>query len=245
MFSRMIDATEKAIPGRIRGAACAFERMFLDPWFWFWTFLLAAGFAYVSAVLCHRANPFYARYNGYGEFVKLMLSAPLLYFIGVRGNVKPEVVGARSVFLRAGLGYALPFFVALHWFYLQDIPQINYSLTYSDLAHMHPMGKVVFSVGGMLIAALLVYHLVLARREKILLAYSLTFLGAIALLAGITWVLRAGYYPHIHHYFLFGFFIPWTRFRNPVSLVSQALCAGVYVEGISEWSMATLWYPHH
>jgi len=245
MFSAMMDANEKTTTRRIRCGLGVFGRMFVDPWFWFWTFLLAAGFAYVASVLCHRANPLYARYDGYGEFIKLMISAPVLYFVGVRANLKPEVLNVRNVLVRDGLGYALPFFVALHWFYLQEIPQLNYSLTYSDIAHMHPVGKAVFALGGLLIAALLIYHLVLARRERILAAYALSFVGAIALLVGTTWILRGAYYPHIHHYFLFGFFIPWARFRNPVSLMSQAFCAGVYVEGISEWSMATLWYPHH
>jgi hypothetical protein len=52
---------------------------------------------------------------------------------------------------------------------------------------------------------------------------------------------RHNYTLHVHHYFLFGYFIPWCRFRNPVSLVCQAFCAGVYVEGVSEWSLGLLW----
>jgi hypothetical protein len=142
------------------------------------------------------------------------------------------------------LGFALPFFVALHWYYLQSIPQINYSLTPNDLRHMHPVGQAVFLGAGLLVLGLVAYHLTLARRGKILTAYLCALVGAVGALAAVTWALRNHYYVHIHHYFLFGFFIPFARFRNPVSTVCQALCAGVYVEGISEWSMGTLWYPY-
>ena len=62
-------------------------------------------------------------------------------------------------------------------------------------------------------------------------------------LAVVSLVLQEQYSVYIHHYFLFGFFIPFARFRNPVSMVCQAVCAGGYVEGVSEWGMATLWYP--
>jgi hypothetical protein len=110
---------------------------------------------------------------------------------------------------------------------------------------MHPAGRIVFSLAAILILALAIYHGRLARKQGILVPYLSSFFGAILALATITWLLRGHYYFHIHHYFLFGFFIPWTRFRNPVSLVCQALCAGVYVEGISEWGMATLWYAVH
>jgi hypothetical protein len=102
--------------------------MFLDPWFWFWAFLLVAGFAYVAWCICKRDNPFHSRRGHYDEFAKLLISVPFLFFLGPRHNIEPLMVNARSILIRAGVGYALPFFLALHWYYLQDVPHINYSL---------------------------------------------------------------------------------------------------------------------
>ena len=221
-----------------QGTAPAWWR---DSRFWFWGILVVDGFAYVGGVLCHRAMPFASRHGGYGEIAKLFLSVPFLYVLGPRHNLKS--FRDPSAWLWNGLGYALPFFIALHWFYLQRIRAINYSLTWKDLSRMYPVAQSVFLAGGLIILVLVIFHLVLAQREKILAPYLSALLGAIALLAGITWAMRERYYLHLHHYFLFGFFVPFTRFRQPVSLVCQALCAAIYVEGVSEWSLAALWYP--
>jgi hypothetical protein len=219
-------------------------RMFLDGRFYFWVCLVIVGFVYVSGVLCGRAMPFYSHNEGYGDFVKILISAPFLFYFGARHTLEPSTGSWRNAAKRNMLGFALPFFIALHWFYLQSIPQINYSLTPQDLMRMHPVGKAVFIGAGLLILGLAVYHFVLAHRENILVKYACALVGAIGLLAAVSWVLRDHYYVHIHHYFLFGFFIPFARFRNPVSLVCQALCAGVFVEGVSEWSMGALWYAY-
>ena len=216
---------------------------FFDLRFWFWTGLLATGFAYVAFVLCERSNPLQSREGGYTEFIKLMFSAPLLYALGVRRTLEPFGSDWRSVVGRNVLGFTLPFFVALHWYYLQSIPQINYSLTLKDLQHMHPAGQMAFLAGGLMIAGLVAYHLVLARREGCLGLYAASLAGAVGILAVVSLVLHERYSMHIHHYFLFGFFIPFARFRNPLSVVCQAVCAGGYVEGVSEWGMSTLWYP--
>ena len=217
-----------------------------DDRFFFWTILLVAGYAYVQTVLCHRPNPFASRGGGYSDIIKMLAAAPLLYFVGPRANLESFLhEDKRRVLLWNGLGYVLPYFIGLHWLYLQTIPQINYSLTWHDLTHMHPVGKVVFLAGGVLILGLVIYHLLLAYREGILVPYISTFLAGILVIAGISWMLRGRYTPHIHHYFFFGYFIAWARFRTPVSLVCQGLCAGVYVEGISEWGMSALWDQIH
>jgi len=216
---------------------------FLDARFWFWTALLVLGFAYVAFVLCDRSAALQSRNGGYTEVIKLLLSAPLLYMLGVRRTLEPFDSAWHSIVCRNVLGFALPFFVALHWYYLQAIPQINYSLTLKDLQNMHPVGQLVFLAGTLLVAGLVVYHLMLAWREGCLGLYAGALAGALGILVVVSLALQERYSVHIHHYFLFGFFIPFARFRNPASLVCQAVCAGGYVEGVSEWGMATLWYP--
>jgi len=233
------------MPGRVRNAATAFRDVWRDPRFYGWCLLLVLGFAYVAVVVCDRPNPLASRGGEYADIVKLLVTAPFLFLLGPRHSLSPLCAGRREVLLWNGLGYLLPFFLGLNWAYLQHVSVINYSLTWSDLSRMHPIGMAVFAAGGVAMAALAVYHGVLAHREGILAPYAGTFAGAVLLIAAITWARRGNYYLHVHHYFFFGFFIPWTRFRNPVSIICQAFCAGVYVEGISEWGMDPIWALRH
>lgn len=165
--SRQHSVNNQNTHGEASGNTGRKERVYfyLDMRFWFWTGLLVAGFAYVAFVLCDRSVPLQSRDGGYAEVIKLLLSAPLLYMLGVRRTLEPFDSDWRSVVVRNVIGFALPFFVALHWYYLQSIPQLNYSLTLKGLQTMHPIGQLVFLAGGLLVAGLVVYHLVLARRE--------------------------------------------------------------------------------
>jgi hypothetical protein len=227
----------------MRRTVSDFLRIFQDARFWAWTLLLVGGFAYVAACFCGRHNPLASRAGGYGEVAKLLVSAPLLFFLGPRHSLEPADAPWRRILLRNGLGYLLCYFAGLQWGRLQQIPHVNYSLKWSDLSHMHPVGAAVYLVGALIILGLAGYHCRLARRQGILVPYLATFLGGMVLLAAISWAVRGHYYYHIHHYFFFGYFIPWARFRDPVSLACQGFSAGVYVEGVSEWGMAALWYP--
>ena len=231
------------LPTRISRAVSDFIRMFRDVRFWVWTLMLVGGFAYVSGCLCGRLNPLASREGGYGELAKVLMAAPLLFFLGPRHNLEPPDADWRRILLKNGLGYLLFFFAGLQWWWFQRIPNVNYSLKWSDLSRMHPAGRAVYLAGALVIVVLAVYHCRLARKQGILIPYLSTMLGGIFLLAAISWVVRGHFYYHIHHYFFFCYFIPWTRFKDPVSLACQGFSVGVYVEGVSEWSMAPLWYP--
>ena len=243
----MIDApsTTHALPTRIGRPVSDFVCMFQDAKFWVWTLMLVGGFAYVAGCLCGRHNPLSSSEGDYGELARMLIFAPLLFFLGPRHNLESAAAGWRRILLRNGAGYFLFFFAGLHWGVLGHIPHVNYSLKWSDLSNMHPIGRAVYLTGALVILGLGYYHCRLARKQGILVPYLSTLLGGILLLTAISWVVRDRYYYHIHHYFFFGCFVPWTRFKNPVSFACQAFSAGVYVEGVSEWGMAPLWYPLH
>jgi hypothetical protein len=227
----------------MRRAVADFARTFQDARFWAWTLILVGGFAYVAGCLCARHNPLTSREGGYSDLAKLLISAPLLFFLGPRHNLESADAGWRPILLRNGLGYFLFFFAGLQWWWFQQIPHVNYSLKWSDLSNMHPTGRAVYLTGAVVLLGIAAYHCWLARKQDILVPYISTFLGGVLLLVAISWLVRGHYYYHIHHYFFFGYFIPWTRFKNPLSLACQGFSAGVYVEGLSEWGMAPLWYP--
>jgi hypothetical protein len=236
-------STDGPSPTRTGRVVKDFIGMFADARFWVWTLMLVGGFAYVAGGLCGRHNPLASFEGGCGDLVKVLISAPLLFFLGPRHNLEPADAGRRRMLLRNGLGYFLCYVAGLQWYWFQRIPNVNYSLKWSDISNMHPAGQAVYLTGTVIILGLGVYHCRWARREGILRPYLSTLLGGILLIVGISWLVRGHYYYHIHHYFFFGYFIPWTRFKNPVSLACQGFSVGVYVEGVSEWGMAPLWYP--
>lgn len=214
--------------------------MFRDLRFYLWVAVLVAGFAYV-AWLCHRTALLQSRHGGYGSILKMLAVTPLLFYLGPRHNFPTPALKAR-ILIGALAGYLLPYFAGLHFIYLQRIPQINYSLTAQDLRRMPLAGHVIFLCIDLLILAMACYHFRLAKRAGTLRGYVASLLVAILVLVGISWLLSGRYYVHIHHYFFFGFFIPFARFKNMVSLAGQGFCTGIFVEGISEWGFSTLWY---
>ena len=94
--------------------------MFLDARFWVWTLMLVGGFAYVAGGLCGRANPLASREGGYGELVKVLILAPLLFFLGPRHNLEPVNADMRRILIRNGLGYLLFFFGGLQWWWFHS-----------------------------------------------------------------------------------------------------------------------------
>jgi len=211
----------------------------LDSRLLFWLVLCAAGFAWVAMVQCGRPGPFLDRRGGYEQFTRLMLFAPLLYVLGPRCVL--TAFGSPGAWRDNLLGYALPFFVGLQFFYLQRIDAINFSLTADDFARMGPVAIAVFGGLGLLIVALLGLHAWWAHRAGILLPYVLCGIGSVLFIALVTYLVRDTRHLHIHHWFVGIYFVPFTRFPNPLSRGVQAVCAAIGVEGIAEWSMATLW----
>lgn len=206
-----------------------------------WLLLNVAGYAWVNAVQCGRGSLFLGRSGDYVQLVRLMAVAPVLYFLGPRWVLRSWRAEGTAALRWNGLGYVLPFCVGLQFFYLQRIDAINYSLNYHDLSRMGWVGMVVFSGAGCLILGLAWWHVRQAYRAGIGGWYVGAFVGAVLGIALVAYLWRDTRHIHIHHWFLFCFFIPFTRFRHPVSLVSQAICAAIYIEGVAEWSMATIW----
>lgn len=222
-------------------AIFSLHRLGIDERLLLWFALLIGGYAWVAIVQCGRPAPFIGRGGDHTHFMRLMVLALPLYLVGPRLVLRSwEEEGAAALRWNL-LGYVLPFFVGLQFFYLQRIRAINYSLNYHDISTMGPTAMVVFFSVAILIAAIAAFHLKLARDQAILLPYAVAFVAALLVIAAITFLVHETRYLHIHHWFLFCFFVPFARFRHPVSMVSQALCAGIAVEGVAEWSMSTIW----
>ena len=199
-----------------------------------WQLLFVSGFCYVAYFLCGQV--LFSR-ESLTELLKLMCLAPLLYFFSGRFVLRnPGDEGA----LKWNIAYCAVFFLSLHWYYLQFIKSVNYSLTLSDLRNLPPVAAVVFVSGAFFIALLAFYHFRLARKRKILAGYLITFWGGIVLIAFYAYLRGRLDAIHIHHYFLAAYILLFLRFRTPVTMICSAFCAGVCVEGIAEWGMDPL-----
>ncbi len=209
----------------------------------FWLFMALAGYLFVSGVLCHRPNPFASSEGNAYELPKLLFAALTVWVLGARHTLEPFGAPWRRVLLWNGLGWVVPFFAAFIYHNLNTILNVDFSLTPAGFASMTPYAWTLFSLAVLLISGLAVYHGMLARRAGILLPWLGVIPMVVLPIAFLTWLWRDTHSVHIHHFFLFGMFVPWLRFHNPVCVVCQAICASISVEGVATWGMDPMWYP--
>jgi hypothetical protein len=214
----------------------------LDSRFALWLVLLVLGFAYVSVVLCGRTNPFVSRYDRTTDLAIVLLLAPGFYLAGPRRNFPRLDANARRVVWQFGLGYLVPFAVALHFDYLGKVLGVQFSLTASDLHGLDLAGKLAFLGGALLVTGLLGYHFVLARKEGILLPYGAAFVAIPLGVAIVTYLLRETHYLHVHHYLYGAYLVPFFRFDRALSRGAQATFLGICIEGASRWGLDPIWY---
>ena len=208
----------------------------------YWCALLALGFAYVAMVLCHRSTPFASGDNQWNDWLGVMLSGPTLYLLATRHTLRPFGEQGVASLLWNIAGFGLPFFAALHWEYVGQITGASFSLTSRHLTHLNAASKIAVAVGLVIAASIMALCLREARRARILATYLASFAAFIGALVAVTVALGPRYHVHIHHYFFSLALLPFVRFRHPVCFITQAILAGVYVEGASRWGLSPIWY---
>ena len=211
----------------------------------FWLFMALAGYLFVSGVLCRRPNPFASPEGNAYELPKLLTAALVVWILGARHTLQPFSAPWRRVLLWNGLGWVAPFFAAFIYHYLEQILQVNFSLTPQCFATMSAYAWSLFGLAVVLMLGLAAWHGVLAWRAGILLPWLGAVPAVVLPIAFLTHMWRDTHSVHIHHFFLFGIFVPWLRFQNPVCVVCQAVCASISVEGVATWGMDPMWYPLH
>lgn len=204
--------------------------------------LFALGFAYVAMALCGRSTPFSSGDNAWNDWLGVMLAGPAMLLLATRHTLLPLGAGAARVLVRNGTGFILPFFAGLHWEWVGRLSGANFSLTARDLARLSAASQAAAGAGILLAAALAALCLREARRAKVLVPYLASFGALAGAIAGVTLLLGPGYRLHIHHYFLALCLMPFVRFPHPLCVVTQAVLAGVFVEGASRWGLSPIWY---
>ncbi len=193
-------------------------------------------------ILCHRSTPFASGDNQWNDWLGVMLSGPTLYLLSTRHTLRPFGEQPVTAVLWNVAGFGLLFFAALHWEYVGQLTGASFSLTSRHLTHLNTASKIAVAVGLVIAVSVITICLREAFRARILVSYLASFAALIGTLVAITVMLGPRYHVHIHHYFLSLALLPFVRFRQPVCFITQAILAGVYVEGATRWGLSPIWY---
>eukprot|EP00026_Physarum_polycephalum_P007555 Phypoly_transcript_07618.p1 GENE.Phypoly_transcript_07618~~Phypoly_transcript_07618.p1 ORF type:complete len:443 (+),score=33.17 Phypoly_transcript_07618:147-1475(+) len=212
-----------------------------------WCITLILGFIYVANVTESRKNPF-ANQGRYVTFTKFLVALPIVFVFGpARTLFEPEEVNnPTKQFLANYFGFTIPFFIGLQFTYLDHILFLRYmgdkfgtpslwkTYTFKELSVMIPI--------VLAISAAVFWHVYLVITSKLIVIYAIFYSIVATFFLLPTYLLRKTHYLHVHHYAIFGSLIPLAAFPNIFSMICLGLLSGIYVEGISRWSMGWFWY---
>lgn len=225
-----------------------------------WFLMNVTGYIYVAGATEGRNNPLSSRCekDGPKEFLKLLLSTPVMYYLGPFWTLLDASENQMTIFdnlfgyslhwesefsyyLYNWLFYIVPFFIGLHFTYLDHIPFLQkIAFSKSFMVKFRPSHWLLLFFGTAFICAILSYQFYLFYIHERWI-YPLISIGiAIFFLVLIRIAKKIGGQPtyiHVHHYQIGGVLMLFTPFQNIVSSISQALAAGVYVEGVARWGM--------
>jgi len=232
-----------------------------------WCALNMCGYTYVSGATLERRDLLSSRHlaDGYRQFTKLMLATvplfvlapywtlldprkpgPVILLDGVFGQVYANADATFANYLcYTYLGYVIPFFVGLHFTYLDFVPFLQrLVLTAEALRRLSAAHWVLISVLLGLLLIIAAYHLQLLFAADLLWWYLGAVLLSAALLVGYHVYQRrrpGGRSFHLHHSQLVVAIALLTPFQNLISATVQAVLFGVYVEGVARWGMSSCW----
>ena len=169
----------------------------------------------------------------------------IIWFEGWSSRIESEGSFWGYVGYTAGC-YCLPFFVGLHFTYLDFVPWLQrIELNARSLRRFSPSHWLFLAAVFLAALLLAAYFIMLFVSYDILLPYLLgvAAVGLPGVAVVLHLVLRRGHSLHVHHYQLFAALLLPTRFQNALSAVLQGLLAGAYVEGVARWGMGPLLIP--
>jgi len=204
-----------------------------------WQGLQLCGFAYVSGVT-ERRHPLLSRFGNFSEVTKIFLLGFLLYHLGPRFTLAGAPESTSRAFVFNYCYYTIPFIVGVNWTHLQRIPFLRgASLSPDGLKVMRKSCRAMVLCAFILLVVIAGavnagWHIHRSRYPWIYIAYALLLVFSVI---GVTYRLRRSHELHLHHCFNCAVLIPFTGFDDPISAISQALLAAIYVEGSARFGM--------
>ncbi|PRP79348.1 hypothetical protein PROFUN_12949 [Planoprotostelium fungivorum] len=251
-----------------------------------WITLNVTGFIYVAGATENRRDPFHGRRleEGTREFVKLMLTTPLMYLAGpfwtitdgsgshsnsltvfgfsnsTKMSFEKSTQPFGDIIIFEGFGrerndllwsgpaayfvynyffYIVPFFLGLHFTYLDYLPLMGEFVINTESIKRFKKGHWIIGASlSSLILFLLSYHVWLFIFHHTWKIYLPVFFGLL-----VSFVLRVfihtrrGGTIHVHHFQIGAVLMAFTPFQNIISSTLQGIAAGVFVEGLTRWGM--------
>ena len=135
--------------------------------------------------------------------------------------------------------FALPYFLCLHWGYLTLIvPDVDLNAS----AFQHGLaGLLLIAAVSLTLLTLIIHQLRLIHAAKAMRLYLTAYAAAAAIILYVSILWRATYTFHLHHALIGPLLLPLTRFRTPLSVVCQAILAGLFINGIALWGWQSDW----
>ncbi|KJK57069.1 hypothetical protein [Saccharothrix sp. ST-888] len=197
-----------------------------------WSLCLAAVFGYVAKVTTGRRGwPLRGRHGGHRDAAVVLVAAPALFpVVSV-----PTTVGSNALLL------ALPLAVGAHFSYTEKLPRtavrsIN-SASWRGSRTAERWWMLLRLLVLAAVAAGLTVRLLLSQPAGPWIAAGSAVLGLGLWRIGRT-LRSAGYYPYVHHWFVF----LWLAVLSAGSTPLVSLASGAFVEGAARWSCAPLWH---
>jgi len=227
-----------------------------------WILLNITGFFYVQNITCNREI---LRDEGQRkELLKLLIAAPILYWFGAHWALidgsdglkniiildkieqvieKPIVIeGLWMYVLYTFTCYVIPFFIGLHFTYLDYFPFLqSIVISKEELQTLSIKHWIFLTFSTLIVLFLIAYHVYLLYYYQRLLIYGICGISLIILfiIQSCVFIRKYKLKLHIHHYQIGGLLYLCCPFQNVISSICQGLTAGVYVEGIGRWGMSS------
>ena len=158
-------------------------------------------------------NPFKCKHGTYKQFIKLQVVFLCMYFVGPIWILNSSCVGTHThtyAYNWGGacfdaFGFVLPFFIGLHFNYLDRPPLNQLTMTWSEIKQWNTIVWLCFGgcvLIGVCIAAAQMYLLYEADKLQWCI---IAIVCAILLIALISYLVRRHRYLHVHHFNLFLF----------------------------------------
>ncbi|KAH9083208.1 hypothetical protein LEN26_021090 [Aphanomyces euteiches] len=215
--------------------------------------LFLSGYFYVSSIVLGRTPALSSRYSPASvsaECMKLVVSSGPIAALGPmwlhpsspasQVQVLPPIFVAHWWSFAAY--YVLPYFVGLHFIFLDTNPLFQSFGCKFPIPNRWPTFTipelVILVVLLVAVAAIFPYYATLvaafpSRWPVLGLFYAISILALV--LCAYLW--RKTHNVHFHHYLMGAVLLPLTAFPTPTCAVLQAICLGIYTEGIATWGM--------
>lgn len=202
-----------------------------------WTCLVSSAAVFISFVALDRTEfPVLAPFFN-------MIPAFAVFLVLFTWIVHPSIYPMHC-FIELLIFYTAPFYFGVFYYQILSNFVPNLSLDNEFFSRLTQNGITAFIIICILLAAFIIHSFRLLLNEHKVNLYILSYVSVIVVITAISvslYSLNSRLYVHMHHYILSLLLLPFSRFRNPVSIIFQGFLLGMLVNGVFIWGFDNLW----